>query len=112
MALTFKFEDEELAGLQQVFRRACSTWEPADQPKWIQDVIDAVDARLAKLGQGPGPVPRPARSEFRGMLALYEAGIDSAKRGQPQESNPGVPDTPEFKSWSNGWTAGAVSERV
>lgn len=102
MALTFRVEDDELPGLLEVLRRACNTWAPADQPAWVQDMVDSVEARLAKLGHGLGPVPRPL-SGLLGMLRCFNEGQEAYRNSVPWDKNPHPADTPEFKSWSNGW---------
>lgn len=104
MALNLRIEDNELPGLREVLRRACNTWEPAHQPPWVQEMIDIVDQRLAKLGQGTGAVPRPVDISVINMRALFDNGQECQKQGMPHEANPYLAGTPEHKSWSSGWT--------
>lgn len=46
MAFTVTFEQSELPELRTVLDRTMNTWEPHQQPKWLQQLSDDVDAAL------------------------------------------------------------------
>jgi hypothetical protein len=43
------FYPSQLEELRATLNRAMNTWEPNDQPKWLQAFSDRVDARLGTL---------------------------------------------------------------
>lgn len=47
-ALRLYFSGQSLAELRKVLDRAMNTWEPADQPVWLQDLSEVVDLELAQ----------------------------------------------------------------
>lgn len=40
----------------------------------------------------------------------YAAGVEAAKQGLPVTANPYYHDTPEWRGWNRGWTAGQPSD--
>jgi hypothetical protein len=42
------FESSEIPELRVVLDRAMNTWEPAEQPPWLQGLSDAVDRLLTR----------------------------------------------------------------
>lgn len=65
MTLTVTFTTEELPGLRKVLNRAMNTWDPQDQPGWLQDLSDLVDKKLASA-----PDPAPSRFGSKGLQDL------------------------------------------
>lgn len=53
MTLTITFTTEELPGLRKALNRAMNTWDPHDQPRWLQDLSDLVDKKLAPQAAAP-----------------------------------------------------------
>ena len=52
-ALTVTFIESELPDLRKVLNRAMNTWDPHDQPGWLQDLSDLVDKALATQVAAP-----------------------------------------------------------
>lgn len=49
--LRFEIRDlETLKNFRMMLNRAMNCWEPAVQPKWLQELSDRVDAALLKEG--------------------------------------------------------------
>lgn len=46
MSLTVIFEHSELPQLRTTLDRAMNTWEPHQQPPWLQQLSDQVDNQL------------------------------------------------------------------
>ena len=62
-ALTVTFTESELPDLRKVLDRAMNTWDPHDQPGWLQDLSDLVDKALATQVAAPAAAP----SKFGGF---------------------------------------------
>ena len=52
-SLTITFTESELPELRKVLNRAMNTWDPHDQPGWLQDLSDLVDKTLATQVAAP-----------------------------------------------------------
>ena len=49
MPLNLKIENHELPDFRKILDRAMNTWEPRDQPPWLQEMSNAVDRMLTRL---------------------------------------------------------------
>lgn len=52
--LVVVFHEDMLPDLRKTLNRAMNTWEPRDQPEWLQHLSDYLDQRMAALAAEKG----------------------------------------------------------